>query len=164
MSLSFRRADEADAPVILELIRALAAEEQRPQAATISLAGVKALISDPSFGAVVHVACGAQGAVVGYMMTAALFSSFKGAKVLYLEDIVLAASVRGQGHGRRLMGFLAGYALAHGYASMQWSAQAENTGAVAFYAKMQAAHDASTLKYSAGAELLACWAAGAPSV
>ena len=73
------------------------------------------------------------GQPAGYAMVFAIFSSYQGLPMLFLEDLYLRETVRGKGYGRRFMSFLARLALSRGCYSLAWGVLHWNQAAIAFY-------------------------------
>ncbi len=97
---TIRPACREDCQRLLELVRELAAFERAPGAVTIS----PAHFEEAGFGPrpVWHAIVAEEGdTVVGFALWYVRFSTWTGCR-LYLEDIVVTASRRGEGIGRRL--------------------------------------------------------------
>ena len=73
------------------------------------------------------------GAVVGYAMWFATYSSFLGKPGIHLEDVYVRPAWRRQGIGRRLLLSVAAVARARGCGRLEWSALDWNEPALAFY-------------------------------
>jgi GNAT superfamily N-acetyltransferase len=76
--------------------------------------------------------------IVGYAIYFVSFSTWLGQHGLYLEDLYVTSSVRGQGIGSALLKELACECLAQGYARLEWSVLNWNTPAWDFYRTMGA--------------------------
>ena len=98
--ITVRKANHADMPKVLELIRELARFEREPDAVKISEDDlVKEGFGDrPLFHCFV---AEAEGEVVGMALVYYRFSTWKG-RTLHLEDLVVRADKRGQGIGDAL--------------------------------------------------------------
>jgi GNAT superfamily N-acetyltransferase len=74
--------------------------------------------------------------VVGMANALISISTAEGGPVLILEDVVLAASHRRSGHGRRLVEHVLNWARAEGLSRVTLLADRENTSALAFYQRL----------------------------
>ena len=74
------------------------------------------------------------GRVAGMANALIGISTAEGGPVLILEDVVLAASERGAGHGRRLVEHVLRWAASEGMSRVTLLADRDNAGALAFYA------------------------------
>ncbi len=127
-----RPATPADVPTILRFVRELAAFEREPDA----VEATEPMLADALFGAQpaaeAVIAEGASGAV-GFALFFHNFSTWKGRRGLYLEDLYVTPDARGAGVGAALLRHLAGLALDRGCARFEWSVLDWNEGAVRFY-------------------------------
>ena len=76
------------------------------------------------------------GRVVGMANALISFSTAEGGPVLILEDVILAASHRGAGHGRRLVDHVLGWAAREGMCRVTLLADRDNTAALALYQRL----------------------------
>lgn len=81
---------------------------------------------------------------VGFAIFYPIFSSFKGKASLYLEDLFIEESYRGNGYGKTLMKELGRITLERDYDNLKWSCLDWNTPSIEFY-------------HSIGAELIDEW-------
>ena len=80
----------------------------------------------------------AGGELVAFALFFHNFSTFLAQPGLYLEDLYVRPSWRGQGVGRRLLEHLGALAVARGCGRFEWSVLDWNTNAIAFYERMGA--------------------------
>lgn len=73
------------------------------------------------------------GKAVGMALYFFTFSSWRGERGLYLQDLVVSERARGRGLGRRLMAATAQQALAKGATHLRLSVDIDNTSAMRFY-------------------------------
>ena len=130
-------ASEADVPVILQMIRALADYEKLGHEVVATEAGLReALFGSPRFGEVVLGSVGSEP--VGFALFFHHFSTFRGAPGLYLEDLFVQPRWRGHGFGRLLMARVAAVAVARGCRRMEWAVLDWNEPAIRFYRRVGA--------------------------
>jgi GNAT superfamily N-acetyltransferase len=128
---------QAELPILLQLIRQLAAYERRLEQVVATEADLgRALFGQPPVAEAVLAWQGAQA--VGYALYYPVFSTFRGRAALYLEDIFVVPEARGQGVGYALMRYLAQVARQRGYDRIEWSVLDWNAPALAFYRKLGA--------------------------
>ena len=76
------------------------------------------------------------GHVVGMASALISISTAEGGPVLILEDVILAASHRGGGHGRQLVEHVLRWAAGEGIERVTLLADRDNAAALAFYARL----------------------------
>jgi GNAT superfamily N-acetyltransferase len=127
----------AELPILLNLIRQLAAYERRLEQVVATEADLqRALFDQPPVAEAVLAWQDAHA--VGYALYYPVFSTFRGRAALYLEDIFVVPEARGQGVGYALMRSLAQVAHQRGYDRIEWSVLDWNAPAVEFYRKLGA--------------------------
>ncbi len=139
MDIIIRRALQTDCPRLLELIYELAVYEKAPQEVTVSLAH----FSESGFGAnpvwwgfVAEV----DGIVVGMALYYVRYSTWKGQR-MYLEDILVTESMRGNKIGSKLMEQLIIEAKEKNFTGMNWQVLEWNEPAIHFYKKYNTSFD-----------------------
>lgn len=139
MDIIIRRALQTDCPRLLELIYELAVYEKAPQEVTVSLAH----FSESGFGAnpvwwgfVAEL----DGIVVGMALYYVRYSTWKGQR-MYLEDILVTESMRGNKIGSKLMDQLIKEAKEKNFTGMNWQVLEWNEPAIHFYKKYNASFD-----------------------
>jgi GNAT superfamily N-acetyltransferase len=130
-------ATEADIPVILALIRALAEYERMAGECVTDEARVRGSLFGPRAVAQAVIARAA-GAPVGFAVWFYNYSTFLGKAGLYLEDLFVVPEWRGRGVGRALLAYLASVALARKCERMEWSVIDWNETAISFYRRLGA--------------------------
>jgi GNAT superfamily N-acetyltransferase len=121
-----------DVPVILRLIRALADYEKLAHEVVATESG----LHDALFGSHPAAECliaRDAGRPVGFALFFHNFSTFRGVRGLYLEDLFVEPDCRGKGYARALLQRLAQIATARGCARFEWSVLDWNAPAIAFY-------------------------------
>ncbi len=134
---TLRAATPADLPIIVSLIRELAAFERlehlvvtTPETLRPHLFGERP-VAEALVGEV-------DGAVVAFALFFTNFSTFLGQPGLYLEDLYVQPAYRGSGLGKALLKHLGALALARGCGRFEWSVLDWNENAIRFYEKMGA--------------------------
>ena len=141
---AIRAAGVDDVAVILELVRALGAyEKARACDITADEATLREALFGAQPGAEVLLACEG-AAVVGFAVFFHNFSTWRGKRGLYLEDLFVRPEARGRGYGRQLFLAVAQIARQRDCARMDWSVLDWNEPAIAFYRSL-------------GAEPLSAW-------
>ena len=137
-----RPAEPADVPVLLELVRELAAYEREPDAVETT----EQMLADALFGPAPVASCsvalapsddGTQ-AVVGFALWYVTFSTWRGVPGLWLEDLFVRPAARGSGLGRALLQELARTCVDRGYARFEWWVLDWNAPAIGFYRSLGA--------------------------
>ena len=136
-TIVLRPATRADIPLILELIHALAEYEREPDAveATGDLLEEQLFGEQPGAEVIIAEVDG-QGA--GFALFFHNFSTWRGRRGLYLEDLFVRPEFRGLGLGRALMIRLAKLAVQRGCGRFEWSVLDWNTPAIDFYRSLGA--------------------------
>jgi GNAT superfamily N-acetyltransferase len=130
--LNIRPATAADAPLILDFIRALAEYERAPEKA---IATEKDLLRDgfgpePKFRVVI---AEWEQTPAGFAFFFYNYSTWYGKPGLYLEDLFVKPEFRGKGIGKALLRHLAGIAVRENCYGMRWLVLDWNTPAIDFY-------------------------------
>lgn len=131
--ISVRFATPEDMPVVLDLIKELAAYEQAASEVKNSSAQ---LIKDgfgnnPAFECVV---AERESEVVGFALFFTSYSTWKG-KCLYLEDLCVKESLRRNGVGKKLFDFVLQLAKDRKMKRLSWQVLDWNESAISFYKK-----------------------------
>ena len=132
MTLRLRDALRDDLPLVLQFIRALAeyerlAHEIRADEATLA----RFLFDEPRRAEALIAEW--DGEPVGFAVWYYSFSTFLGRPSLYVEDVFVQPSMRGNGIGTAIFARLAARALAQGCGRMEWSVLDWNAPSIAFY-------------------------------
>jgi GNAT superfamily N-acetyltransferase len=155
VSLRLRDATEADLPVVLHYVRALAEYEKLLHEVRATEEDFRRLLFGSPARAEALIAEW-QGAPCGLALWFYSVSTFDGAPKLYLEDVFVAPELRGKGIGRAIFAELARRALAAGCARMEWSVLDWNAPSIAFYRSIGALpHEGWTLQRLSGDALRA---------
>jgi ribosomal protein S18 acetylase RimI-like enzyme len=135
-TISIRRAQPADCPRMLELIRELATYERAPEAVTVTPEHFleSGFGTSPVWWAFV---AEDNGVVQGFALYYIRYSTWKGQR-MYLEDIIVTESYRGRGLGKLMFEALITEAKEKGLNGMTWQVLDWNEPAFNFYRKFNA--------------------------
>ena len=136
MSRTFRTATQADAPLILDFIRALAAYEKMEDQVIATPELLQQQIFENKRAEVIFVLD--DGREVGFALFFHNFSTFLGRAGLYLEDLFVMPEYRGRGHGKALLRRLAQIALERGCGRLDWWCLDWNRPSIDFYRSLGA--------------------------
>jgi GNAT superfamily N-acetyltransferase len=130
--LSVRSATVDDSPLIADMIRELAAYERQQDEVT---ARADNLARD-GFGPHPFFECVIaewDGSPAGFAFYYFIYSTWKGAPGLHLEDLFVRAPFRGKGIGKAFLAHLARVAVARNCYGIRWHVLAWNQDAINFY-------------------------------
>lgn len=125
-------ATDADIEAMADLLHELFTLESdfKPQRAK-QLAALRWILAHPDRGRLFVLRDGA--AVIGMANALISISTAEGGPVLVLEDVIVAASHRGRGHGRQLVEHLLAWAAAENMSRVTLLADRDNAVALRFY-------------------------------
>ncbi|HUA99098.1 MAG TPA: GNAT family N-acetyltransferase [Terracidiphilus sp.] len=135
MGTTIREATEADIPLMLTFIRALAEYERAPEAVTATAAD----LARHGFGAQPYYQCliaEHDGQAAGFAFFFFDYSTWLGKPGIYLEDLFVYPELRGRGIGKALLRRVAAVALQRGCVRLKWQVLDWNTPAIDFYRAM----------------------------
>ena len=136
MALTFRYAEEADTPLVLRFIRALADYEKMLDLVVAD----EVLLEDQLFrkkNAEVIFAM-EDGKEIGFALFFHNFSTFLGRAGLYLEDLYVEQEYRGKGYGKAILKKLASIAVERGCGWLAWWCLDWNQPSIKFYRSLGA--------------------------
>lgn len=137
MTTQIRPANSADVPLILQLVRDLAAFERERD----KVIATEPMLFEALFGphpAAEAVIAELDGTPVGMALFFHNFSTWTGWRGLYLEDLYVTPEARGAGVGKALLQHLAALAVERGCTRFEWSVLDWNEKAIRFYKAMGA--------------------------
>jgi len=134
---TLRPATRADIPLILDLIHGLAEYEREPDAVEATEELLERHLFGEHPGAEVVIA-EVDGHGAGFALFFHNFSTWRGRRGIYLEDLFVRPQYRGLGLGRALMVHLARLAVERDCARFEWSVLDWNTPAIDFYRSLGA--------------------------
>lgn len=135
-----RPAVAADIPVVLSLIREMAAYERASDSLAVNEALLKQFVFCERPYAEVFLGCH-DDAAVSYAIVLPKFYSYQGRPNLYLEDLYVQPHLRRQGIGEIFMRYLAKLAVARGCPYLEWCVLNWNKSAIGFYNRLGARRD-----------------------
>jgi GNAT superfamily N-acetyltransferase len=137
IACSIRRATRKDVPALVELLCALfAIETDFTVEPRRHARGLGLLLGQAGRGRSVVLVATLAGRVVGMASVQTVISTAEGALSGWVEDVVVAAELRGQGVGRRLMAAVDSWARRHGVRRLQLVADRRNQSALTFYDRL----------------------------
>ena len=139
MEAIIRKGTEADIVQALHLVKELAAYEKAPQEVEVSPEEMTAWGFGPDKQFDFFVA-EVNGRIVGLALYYFKYSTWKG-KCLFLEDIIVTESQRGNGFGKLLFDKVVQVSQETGVRRMEWQVLDWNTPAIEFYKKYAAGLD-----------------------
>lgn len=135
--LTIRPAKPTDAPVLFDLIQALAEYEKLSQAVTGSAEALEEhLFGCKPYAEAIIAEYGGQA--VGFALFFYNYSTFLTKPGIYLEDLFVLPEFRRQGIGTAILKHLAQLAVARNCGRLEWSVLDWNQPAIAFYEKIGA--------------------------
>jgi len=135
---SIRLSTPADVPLILDLIRGLAAYERGPDAVKATEADLlrDGFGEDPCFECLI--AETDDGEAAGFALYFYNYSTWRGRSGIHLEDLFVRPQFRGHGIGKALLARVAARAAEQGCVRLQWDVLEWNQPAIDFYQEMGA--------------------------
>ncbi|MCI6055422.1 GNAT family N-acetyltransferase [Dysosmobacter sp.] len=135
-TVTFRSAERADVPLILQFIRALADYEHMADQVVADEATLEEWLFDRQKAEVLFAVL--EGREVGFALFFHNFSTFLGRAGLYLEDLFVLPEVRGRGVGKAILRRLAALAVERGCGRLEWWCLDWNEPSIAFYRSLGA--------------------------
>jgi GNAT superfamily N-acetyltransferase len=132
-----RKASEPDVPLILSFIRKLAEYERKSHEVVCDQEGLRDALFGERPVAAALVACSADEPV-GFALYFETYSTFRGRRGIFLEDLFVEPQHRGQGFGTALLAATARLAHERG-GWLQWLVLDWNEPAAEFYRRLGAA-------------------------
>jgi len=126
-----------DVPALVGLVHELAAYEQAASECALSEAALHAALFSERPALFGHVAL-VDGHLAGCALWFLNFSTWRGTHGIYVEDLYVQPSYRGQGAGRALLAELAAECARRGFSRLEWAVLDWNAPAIAFYTSLGA--------------------------
>ncbi|MBK6728250.1 MAG: GNAT family N-acetyltransferase [Xanthomonadales bacterium] len=137
MSTTLRTATPEDLALILGFIRDLATYEKLLDQVVADAPSLQAALFGAHPQAEVVIA-ERDGSAAGFALYFHNFSTFRGRRGLYLEDLFVRPEHRGAGIGKALLAHLAKLAIERGCARFEWAVLDWNAPAIGFYQSLGA--------------------------
>ena len=137
MAFTIRAATPEDAPVIMELVMALAEFEELTHEVTGTADQLRQHLGGDR-PAIEGLVAEQEGTVVGYALFFSTYSTFRTQPGLYLEDVFVLPDFRRQGIATALIGQVAAIAVERNCARFEWAVLDWNQRAIAVYEKLGA--------------------------
>lgn len=158
MSLSIRPACPADSPQILTFITELAEYEKARHEVKTCEADIRRTLFGPEAKAQALI-CLRDEQAIGFAVYFYSYSTWLGRNGIYLEDLYITPTERGQGAGKLLLRQLAKEAVANDCGRLEWSVLDWNEPAIKAYDAMGAQPQPEWIRYRMEGERLATFAA-----
>lgn len=136
MMFNIRKAVRGDAPVIYDMILKMAEYEKLEDEVDTSLPEIERTIFDERQAEVIIGE--ADGRAVGMALYFFNYSTFKGRRGIWLEDLFVYSEHRGKGYGKALLLELTKIAAAEGCRRVEWTVLDWNAPAIGFYKSLGA--------------------------
>jgi GNAT superfamily N-acetyltransferase len=133
--ITIRAAEEADAELLLALIKELASFEKLTAEVVGTVEQLRRTMFEERAAEALLVEAG--GETIGYAIFYTTFSTFECRPGIWMEDLYVGPDHRGSGVGRRVMEHLAALALERDYVRLEWCALDWNP-AMEFYDRLGA--------------------------
>lgn len=159
MTIHIRPATVADAELILRFIVELAVYEKAGDQVAATADTIATSLFGPGTPARALI-CEADGEPVGFAVYFFNYSTWQAKKGLYLEDLYVSPSSRGQGAGKALLRHLAALAVEEGCGRFEWSVLDWNQPAIDFYLSIGALPQDEWVRYRMHGAALRDFAAG----
>ena len=130
--MQIRSATEADVPIILKLVHALAEYEREPDAVRLGEAELRRDGFGPKPLFECLIADDDDGEAAGFALYFPIYSTWRGPSI-HLEDLFVIPAHRGHGIGKALLQRVAAVAVERGCARLQWDVLDWNQPAIDFY-------------------------------
>ena len=122
-----------DVPVVLTMVRELAAYEKAEHEALMTAEQLHTALFGEAPALFGHVALAADGEIAGFALWFLNFSTWRGTHGIHLEDLFVSPDHRGTGLGRELLHTLAQECVDRGFSRLEWSVLDWNTPSIDFY-------------------------------
>lgn len=133
-----RRAQPDDVQAMTDMIHELADHQRAREECTVTAEQIREALFGEHPSAFAHVAENEDHRVVGIAVWFRNFSTWDGAHGIYLEDLFVRPSARGDGHGKALLATLAKECIDSGYTRLSWSVVNWNEPSIKFYESLGA--------------------------
>lgn len=135
--MNIRNATQADVPLILQFIKALAEYERLADKVVATEDMIRrTLFGNPRYAEVIIAE--SDGEPVGFALFFHNYSTFLAAPGIYLEDLFVKPEARGKGIGKALLARLAQIAKSRNCGRLEWAVLNWNKSSIEFYERLGA--------------------------
>ena len=131
--MKIRPAKPSEAALIQELVYELAVFEKAPESAQATVEQISAAFFAEHPAVFCDLIEDDQGEVQGLGIWFLNYSTWTGTHGIYLEDLFIRESARGQGYGKAFLRHLAAICVERGFHRLQWWVLDWNSSAIEFY-------------------------------
>ncbi len=131
-TLTIRRAEAHEAPLVMSFVRELAEYERLSHECVATDEDMRKALFGPRPYAEVVFAC-LDDEPVGFALFCYNFSTFLARPGIHLEDLFVRPACRGRGVGQKLLAWLARETLARGCGRLEWAVLDWNAPSIRFY-------------------------------
>ncbi len=153
MSITIRDAVASDSQTILDFIIELAVYEKAEHEVKTNVEETREAIFGKN-STVKALICEEDGVAIGYAVYFYNYSTWLGKNGIYLEDLYVSQSKRGNGAGKTILKYLAKKALAENCGRFEWSCLDWNTPSREFYESLGAVAQTEWVGYRLEGETL----------
>jgi GNAT superfamily N-acetyltransferase len=136
-TVTIRRAEAHEVPLILAFIRDLAEYEKLSHEVVATEGSLRETLFGPRQHAEVVFAC-LEDEPVGFALFFHNYSTFLGQPGIFLEDLFVRPPARGHGVGKQLLQWLARTAIERNCGRLEWNVLNWNEPAIGFYTRLGA--------------------------
>ena len=133
-----RTATPGDVPAIHRFIGELAKYEHASHEVVATEEDLRRDLFGDNPAIFAHMAVDDDGEAVGFALWFLNYSTWRGRHGVYLEDLYVTPTARGEGHGKSLLTELARIADERGYGRFEWAVLDWNEPAIGFYESLGA--------------------------
>lgn len=152
MTITIRHATETDFPAVLSLVKELAAYQQTPEKVLVT---IEQMAAEKEYFRCL-VAENSQKEIIGIASYFFAYYTWVG-KSLYLDDLVVMQSYRGQGVGAKLLDAIINIAKQENCKRVRWLVSDWNHSAIEFYKKRGVEMDTESYVCDLNAEKILQW-------
>lgn len=135
-NITFRSAERADVPLVLQFIKYLAEYEKMSNDVVATVELLEEWLFEKKVAEVIFAV--KDGEDVGFALFFHNFSTFLGRAGIYLEDLFVKPEHRGKGYGKALLRRLAQIAVERGCGRLEWCCLNWNKPSIDFYLSLGA--------------------------
>jgi GNAT superfamily N-acetyltransferase len=130
---SVREATAEDIPALLPLVRAYTDFYESEPSDEGLVAMCESLIADPEVEGVLFCGCDGDGEIAGFAVLSWKWSSLRGARIGFLDDLFVHPDARGSGLAEKLIAACGDRARRRGATALEWLTAPDNKRAQAVY-------------------------------